>query len=202
MRSVYLLFFLFLCLFVNAESSVSSVMDSTSAKLESQPGYAVLSSFNKSLALGKNEQDAANDTLQRIKSGTISLSPGVSEVLLNNTALSSVMLSHILSERSLFDATKSTIEMYPENAKDIITLAVTLYPSMAQKIVNSAVLTGEIDSEQALIAAIYAGADPSEVSSATAAGPSDSDTIEAVDLPLGAGLNTTADQINESQAKK
>jgi hypothetical protein len=86
---------------------------------------------------------------------------------------------------SVFEATKATIESAPESIVFIINLSIALYPDFAQEVINAAVMTGEMDSEQALLAAISAGADPTTVGEATAAG---GPVLLALAAPVGVGI--------------
>ncbi|WP_340677098.1 hypothetical protein [Paraglaciecola sp.] len=99
--------------------------------------------------------------------------------LLSATALTSTrnhkptflaFMTNMVSANDLFPATKSSIEAQPEDVLNIIDVAVVLYPDFAQEVINAAAITGLIDPNEALLAAIAAGADPTTVSAATAAG--------------------------------
>lgn len=80
------------------------------------------------------------------------------------------LMGNILASNDLLTASKSLIEDNPEDIINIINVGVALYPDFAQEVINAATMTGEIDPNEALLAAIAAGADPSTVSEATAAG--------------------------------
>lgn len=80
------------------------------------------------------------------------------------------LMANILTSNDLLTASKSLIENNPEDIINIINVGVALYPDFAQEVINAATMTGEIDPNEALLAAIAAGADPSTVSEATAAG--------------------------------
>ncbi|MDU0356005.1 hypothetical protein RS130_20790 [Paraglaciecola aquimarina] len=93
-------------------------------------------------------------------------------------------IRNMVTVNNLFEATKITIENAPENIMSIINLTVALYPDFAQEVINAAVMTGEINSNDALLAAITAGADPTTVGEATAAGG----PVEvALAAPVGVG---------------
>ncbi|MEP7704233.1 hypothetical protein [Paraglaciecola sp. 25GB23A] len=79
-------------------------------------------------------------------------------------------MTNMVAANDLFPATKLSIENKPEDVLNIINAGVVLYPDFAQEVINAAVMTGEIDPNEALLAAIAAGADPTTVSQATAAG--------------------------------
>ncbi|WP_340677727.1 hypothetical protein [Paraglaciecola sp.] len=99
--------------------------------------------------------------------------------LLSPTALTSTrnhkptflaFMTNMVAANDLFPATKTSIEAQPEDVLNIIDVAVVLYPDFAQEVINAAAITGLIDPNEALLAAIAAGADPTKVSAATAAG--------------------------------
>jgi hypothetical protein len=94
-------------------------------------------------------------------------------------------MRNMVVTNSLFEATKATIESTPENITNIINLAVALYPDFAQEVVYAVIMAGEMDPEQALLAAIIAGADPTTVGEATAAGGSVTPLLSA---PVGVGV--------------
>ena len=79
-------------------------------------------------------------------------------------------MRNMVATNSLFEATKATIESTPEKIIHIINLVIALYPKFAKEVVYAAIMTGKMKPEQALIAAINAGADPTIVGEATAAG--------------------------------
>jgi hypothetical protein len=94
-------------------------------------------------------------------------------------------MRNMVATNTLFEATKATIESTPENITYIINLAIALYPDFAQEVVYAVIMAGEMDPEQALLAAIIAGADPTTVGGATAAGGSVTPLLLA---PVGVGV--------------
>ena len=87
---------------------------------------------------------------------------------------------------SLIEVTKVLVETYPDKAVQVITLGTVLYPDFAQEVFDGAALTGVMLPEDILVAVLQAGADPTTVSSATAAGTAAPATAAVV--PLGAGI--------------
>jgi hypothetical protein len=87
-----------------------------------------------------------------------------------NKATALEFMANMVTANDLFTATKSSIEDKPEDIGNIINVSVVLYPDFAQEVINAAAITGEMDPNEALLAAIAAGADPTTVSEATAAG--------------------------------
>jgi hypothetical protein len=94
---------------------------------------------------------------------------------------------HMSTNNSLVDVTKRLIEQSPEKVVHTITLGVALYPDHAQEIFDGAALTGVLPPEDILVAAIQAGADPSIVSDAPAAGDDISINVPPVGAGVGAG---------------
>jgi hypothetical protein len=88
----------------------------------------------------------------------------------NHKPIFLAFMTNMVAANDLFPATKSSIEAQPEDVINIIDVAVVLYPDFAQEVINAAAITGLIDPNEALLAAIAAGADPTTVSAATAAG--------------------------------
>jgi hypothetical protein len=88
----------------------------------------------------------------------------------NHKPTALAFMANMVAANDLFPATKLSIENKPEDVLNIINVGVVLYPDFAQEVINAAVITGEIDPNEALLAAIAAGADPTTVSQATAAG--------------------------------
>lgn len=87
---------------------------------------------------------------------------------------------------SLIDVTKTLIEKNKDKTLQIITMGVVLYPDFVQEVFDGAALTGVLPAEDILVAAIQAGADPSLISDATAAGLPI--FVPVATLPLGAGI--------------
>lgn len=113
------------------------------------------------------------------------LSPSASQAVSKDKESTIEFMRNMVATNSLFEATKATIESAPENIVSIIEITVALYPDYAQEIINAAVMTGEMDSDQALLAAITAGADPTTVGEATAAG---GPVALALAAPVGVGV--------------
>ena len=101
-----------------------------------------------------------------------------------NVPLSNDFYREMVVVNSLIDVTKTLIEENPDKVIEVITLGVVLYPDYAQEVLDGAALTGVITPDDALIAALQAGADPASISVATAAG---ADVAQPID-PIGAGV--------------
>jgi hypothetical protein len=175
------------CLFafnVAAQDSANVLLFGNS----NQPGYSLHQSTVSLVEQGQSVDFASRSVLyDAISDGTSTLSESAKTSLKSNNTISLGFISAMVEYNDLFMVTKTLIETYPESASDIVGLSVTLYPEYAQLAIDAATITGEINAEDALIAAISAGADPANVSSATAAGPT-AGTIVAAPVPLGAGI--------------
>jgi hypothetical protein len=122
-----------------------------------------------------------NDAISQDGSGLLSPAALVSTKKHTLTAIG--FMTNMVATNDLFTTTVSSIEQKPEATGEIVDLGVVYYPDYAQIVINAAVMTGEMDPNEALLAAIAAGADPSTVSEATAAGAN----VAQAGLPL-AGL--------------
>ncbi|MDT0584074.1 MULTISPECIES: hypothetical protein [Alteromonadaceae] len=115
------------------------------------------------------------------------LNPDAKSAIAFNVPLSNDFYREMIVVNSLIDVTKVLIEEYPAKVIEVITLGVVLYPDFAQEVLDGAALTGAITPENALVAALQAGADPSLVSTATAAGVISTGPISPVGIGIGAG---------------
>lgn len=95
--------------------------------------------------------------------------------------------NEMLESNSLIEVVKVLVETTPEKAVQVITLAVVLYPDFAQEVFDGAALTGVMLPEDILVAALQAGADPTTISDATAAGATAAGPLASI-VPLGAGI--------------
>lgn len=113
------------------------------------------------------------------------LSPNAALAISKDKVSTIEFVRHMVETNSLFEATKATIENAPENIINIIEITISFYPDFAQDVINAVVMTGEMDSDEALLAAIAAGADPTTVGEATAAG---GPVAVALAAPVGVGV--------------
>lgn len=176
------------CLFafsVAAQNTTSAVLFGN----DDQPGYSLHESTLALIDLGQDVDFAARSILYDTLSLETSNLPQSAKLTLEaNNAISIAFISYMVEYNDLFMVTKSLIESFPDDASEIVGLSVSLYPEFAQLAIDAATITGEISAEDALIAAISAGADPTLVSSATAAGPTGAAITAAPIVPLGAGI--------------
>ena len=153
---------------------------------QEQPGTRVVTVIN-SLMFEGNTLEASSQTVldESLSESSVILSPAAIQAASADIATTLTFLRNMVTTNSLFDATKATIESTPENIISIINVSVAMYPDFAQDVINAAVMSGEMDSNEALIAAISAGADPTTVGEATAAGGSVTPPLAP---PVGVGI--------------
>lgn len=153
------------------DSAQSSITVSLYGNLN-QSGTRLHQAINDLLLEGQTVETAILNAIDAatINQGSDVLSPEALTTTQNHKPTTADFMSNMVEKNDLFAATKSSIEIKPKDINNIIDVSVVLYPDFAQEVINAAVLTGEIDSNSALLAAIAAGADPSTVSEATAAG--------------------------------
>tara|TARA_R110001632_G_scaffold207285_5_gene331390 strand:- start:49615 stop:50262 length:648 start_codon:yes stop_codon:yes gene_type:complete len=152
---------------------------------ENQPGRTVHTAIVELVKGGVSLDDAVSQTLADVTKEDGALLSGAARLVVgSNKDISAHFMGNMVSFNKLTDSTKGAIEAYPGNAADVIQLAVTLYPSFAQDVIDAAIITGEIEPNDALLAAIAAGADPTTVSTATAAGG----TVDVAATPAGTGV--------------
>ncbi|MFT6989659.1 MAG: hypothetical protein ACJASL_001632 [Paraglaciecola sp.] len=161
---------------------------------QSQSGTRVHQSINDLVLRGTPEKTSILNVIdQAITNDTVNLlSPEALTSTKRNKATVLAFMAKMIEANDLFLATKLSIEDKPDDTVNIINAGVVLYPDFAQEVINAAVITGEIDSSEALLAALAAGADPTTVSEATAAGGA----VARAGLPidgLGGGGNGNDD---------
>jgi hypothetical protein len=152
---------------------------------ENQPGRSIhleiVALINNGVALN----DAVSQTIAKVTREEDTLISGTARLVVGlNKGISVNFMRNMVNSNKLSDTTKGSIETFPGDAANVVQLAVTLYPNFAQEVIDSAITTGEIEPNDALLAAIAAGADPTSVSSATAAGGN----VEVAGTPAGTGV--------------
>lgn len=150
---------------------------------ENQSGYRIHRAINNLILQGTPLNVAISNVIEGAitNEGSGLLSSEAFTSTKTYKAIAVAFMSNMVTTNDLFAATKSSIENKPDDTNNIIDVSVVLYPDFAQEIINAAVMTGQIDSNQALLAAIAAGADPTTVSEATAAG---APLVAAAGLPV------------------
>jgi len=123
---------------------------------------------------------------QSMTENDTTLPPEAKSAVAFNVPLSNGFYREMVVVNSLIEVTKTLIEENPDRVIEVITLGVVLYPDFAQEALDGAALTGVINPDDALIAALQAGADPSTVSVATASGPS----VPKPVVPIGVGIGS------------
>jgi pyrimidine operon attenuation protein/uracil phosphoribosyltransferase len=161
---------------------------------QNQSGTRVHQAINDLVLRGTPEKISILSVIdQAIANEAVNLlSPAALTSTRRNKATILAFMANMVEVNDLFPATKLSIEDKPDDTVNIINVGVVLYPDFAQEVINAAVITGEIDSNEALLAALAAGADPTTVSEATAAGGA----ISRAGLPIdgiGGGGNGNDD---------
>lgn len=155
---------------------------------EDQPGRTIHSAIVTLVQSGATLDEAVSQTIANVTREDDALISGTARLVVGlNAEISANFMRNMVDLNTLTDSTKGSIEAFPGDAGEIIRLAVTLYPSFAQDVIDSAITTGEIEPNDALLAAISAGADPTTVSAATAAGANVAVTATPAGTGVGAG---------------
>ncbi len=189
MRSIIILLVAVLSFSTTVSAQVTGANQGVLFGNTQQPGFKLHTAIVNLIADGELVDAASASVLDRaLGENATMLSPTARRAILANSDVSLEFVKQMVEYNNLFDTTKSTIESYPDNAREVVVLGVALYPDFAQEIIEAAALTGEIESNEALIAALSAGADPTTVSSATAAGPGAGAIANAGVTPIGAGI--------------
>ncbi len=152
---------------------------------ENQPGRSIHLEIVALINSGVALNDAVSQTIAKVTREEDTLISGTARLVVGlNKGISVNFMRNMVNSNKLSDTTKGSIETFPGDAANVVQLAVTLYPSFAQEVIDSAITTGEIEPNDALLAAIAAGADPTSVSSATAAGGN----VAVTGTPAGTGV--------------
>lgn len=152
---------------------------------ENQPGRSIHLAIVALVNSGVAVNDAVSQTIAKVTREDDALLSGTARLVVGlNKSISVDFMRNMVNFNKLTDTTKGSIETFPSDATNVIQLAVTLYPTFAQDVIDSAITTGEIEPNDALLAAIAAGADPTSVSAATAAGGN----VAVAGTPAGTGI--------------
>lgn len=156
---------------------------------EVQPGHRLHGTVIQLMDQGRTTPQAIAGAIdQSMTEEDTILTPDAKSAIAFNVKLSNDFYREMLVVNSLIDVTKTLIEENPVRVIEVITLGVVLYPDFAQEVLDGAALTGIIDPNDALIAALQAGADPASVSLATAsAGAGVTTPISPIGAGIGAG---------------
>lgn len=181
--ATFLVLFSVLASNVMAQEEIASVIIFGN---QTQPGTKVHEEIQNLIFNGETLITSSESVIDNALSDTSTLlSPAAIQAVSADKPATVEFMRNMVATNSLFEATKATIESAPENIINIINITVALYPDFAQEVINAAVMTGEMDSNEALIAAISAGADPTTVGEATAAG---GPVALALAAPVGVGV--------------
>jgi hypothetical protein len=153
---------------------------------EVQPGNRLHDVVVQLMDKGSTTPQAVSGAIdQSMTEEDTTLPPDAKSAVGFNVPLSNGFYREMVIVNSLIEVTKTLIEENPDRVIEVITLGIVLYPDFAQEVLDGAALTGVITPEDALIAALQAGADPSSVSLATASG-----AVSRPVIPIGAGIGS------------
>lgn len=157
-----------------------------------QPGYQLQQQIIDQMEQGDNFVEALSQVMNDAINPT--------RTILNDSAFSAVdndfdlavdFMQLMALTNELSPVVIELMNLFPEFAEQNIRLGVSLYPDYAQDVLNAAAQTATIDPDSALLAALDAGADPTDVSSAAAAGLAPAANVGIIAptaAPLGAGI--------------
>lgn len=152
-----------------------------------QPGNRLHSNIMTLIDAGYELQPAISEAIDNSLSDSDNTLNGESKsAVAFDIPLANDFYTQMVNINSLIDVTIGLIQQHPDKTVHVITLGVVLYPDFVQEVFDGAALSGTMHPDDILIAALQAGADPSRVSAATAAGASVEPPVFA--LPLGAGI--------------
>ncbi|MBF7074880.1 hypothetical protein ISG33_15870 [Glaciecola sp. MH2013] len=179
----------FLCLVTLAGAAAQTIATSTIFGDDVQPGNRLHENVILLVEQGESTDQAISLAIaSSMTEDDTTLSPDAKSAVAFNVPLSNDFYREMVQVNSLIDVTKVLIEESPAKTIEIITLGIVLYPDFAQEVLDGAAITGAITPEDALVAALQAGADPSTVSTATAAGAAiETGPISPVGIGIGAG---------------
>jgi hypothetical protein len=180
-----------LMLFINPALALIKYTDNLFGNSE-QPGHKLHQRIVEKHLGGIEDQAAINAAIEAALEDDDTLLGGKAKASVAfDVEHAGQFYNHMSENNSLIDVTKKLIEQSPDKAVHTITLGVTLYPDHAQDVFDGAALTGVMASDDILVAAIQAGADPSSVSDAPAAGDESTFTAGPVVVtvtPVGTGI--------------
>jgi hypothetical protein len=113
------------------------------------------------------------------------LPPDAKSAVAFNVPLSNEFYREMVVVNSLIEVTKTLIEERPDRVIEVITLGIVLYPDFVQEVLDGVAVTGIMTLDDAVIAALQAGANPSSVSLASASG-----LVARPVILIGAGIGS------------
>jgi hypothetical protein len=172
---------------VSAFSAIAQQVDNTYLfGDEVQPGNRLHDAVVQLMDNGSPTPQAISGAIvQSMTEDDTTLPPGAKSAVAFNVPLSNGFYREMVVVNSLIEVTKTLIEEHPDRVIEVITLGIVLYPDFAQEVLDGVALTGIMTLDDALIAALQAGADPSSVSLATASG-----VVARPVIPIGAGIGS------------
>lgn len=150
-----------------------------------QPGSVIQKAILEKIDSGEDRSESISKVInESLGQNATALEASAKAVLAFDLLVANSFFEEMISSNSLIEVTKILSETFPEKAIHIVTLGVTLYPDFAQEVYDGALLSGVLTADDALIAAVQAGADPTAISNPTASGPVPTIGV----IPLGAGI--------------
>ncbi len=158
----------------------------------SQPGYQLQQQIIETMDEGANFIEALTQVMNNAINPTRTmLDDNAFTVVDNDFDLAVDFMQLMALTNDLSPVIIELMNLFPEFSQQNIELGVSLYPAYAQDVLNAAAQGATIDPDSALLAALSAGADPTDVSATTAAGlaqPQGVGIIAPTAAPLGAGI--------------
>lgn len=157
-----------------------------------QPGYQLQQQIIEQMEQGENFIEALSNVMNEAINPSRTILTDIAFTAVDNDFDLAVDFMQLMAlTNDLSPVVMELMNLFPEFAEQNISLGVSLYPDYAQDVLNAAAQTATIDPDSALLAALDAGADPTTVSSAAAAGlaqPLGVGIIAPTAAPLGAGI--------------
>lgn len=150
-----------------------------------QPGSRLHQQIANTIEDGTDKASAIEARITDAISEDAAVLDGESRAVVNfDIEMANQFYDQMVEVNSLAEVIKVLTEENPDKAVQIITLGTVLYPDFAQEVFDGALVAGVMTSDEILVAVIDAGADPTTISDATAAGPTAAGNV----APLGAGV--------------
>lgn len=147
----------------------------------SAPGSQVRSQLLGAIEGGSTLKQAANDVSENVLSEGLYFEP-LGLVYLGENQPSYLSLVELLNDNATgFELAIAGFNELPDQASQVVTIAILMFPDAAEEIYNIALQMQVISEDDALLALINAGIDPSTIAATAAGGIANSAS------PLGVG---------------